>query len=273
MKKNKALKILSGILAGAVSAGIVAGVSNGFGAQARSTALSLTTGTVQDALVVLDYDGISKDAEQVMTQAYTRLPDDVRMVMRNSAYKITLKETPGRAYVSSKTGTAVRGETNTYTSDYMFDGDTGNVEYSPTVVSYSTVAVDSADPASWEASEEALIHEAAHWIDCVGINRHQEDNEWYQQFYHMPYVLSTASGTDIISSSAQWQDLYARYRDVLARMSDSAAEQVPVNATEGFAAATALCYIHPEKVIEQAPEVYNFCIGVVNAVGNAPAAQ
>lgn len=87
---------------------------------------------------------------------------------------------------------------------------------------------------------DTYIHECGHALDYIA-----------------EYITGTYRGSQPISNSSEWQNLYATYGSTMATFDGNASVNM-YNASEAFAEAYRLYFTYPSQLQSRCPEVYNF---------------
>ena len=86
---------------------------------------------------------------------------------------------------------------------------------------------------------------------------------YYHEFGHVlddlaEYISGYYKGQDPLSSSSEWQTIYANNSATMAAFDRAASINVPLSTSEGFAEAFRLYFVYPEKLKTSCPDVYNY---------------
>ena len=86
---------------------------------------------------------------------------------------------------------------------------------------------------------------------------------YYHEFGHVlddlaEYITGYYKGEHPISSSSEWQTIYANNANAMANFDNAARINVSRDACEGFAEAFRLYFVYPGKLQSACPDVYNF---------------
>ena len=86
---------------------------------------------------------------------------------------------------------------------------------------------------------------------------------FYHEFGHVlddlaEYITGYYKGEHPISNSSEWQNIYAQNAATMARFDSTASANVTLDASEGFAEAFRLYYVHPNELQAYCPSVYTY---------------
>lgn len=98
-----------------------------------------------------------------------------------------------------------------------------------------------------KSDASTLLHESGHLVDNI---------------YCGGWLVTGDSWT--LSNSAEWQDLYSRYKGTISGLASTGPKNV-YDASEAWAETFMNVCLDPDKVKREAPELYNYTVGVIES--------